>query len=438
MESKHHLRWIAATAALLAGCAADRQYPAPVLPSSTQLAAVDNGATERATVFSAPHIPAAAPVPRNVLVLSGGGMNGAYTAGVLKGWTASGTRPQFDVVTGVSTGALIAPFAFLGTECDAALEQLYTSMRQENIFRLRLVFFDSLASSEPLARQIAATATPEILQKIAAAHGQGRRLYVGTTNLDTKQLVVWDMGAIAARNTPESSSLFQKVLLASCSVPGLLPPVPIDVEIDGRRFTELHVDGGVTACLFLRPAMIGIGAGGPLPPHMRPSIWVIVAGKLRQAAAPAKRELFSIAGQSINTVLQAKMEGELTRLFLLARYAKADFKLAGIPQDYDLPADAMSFRPSAMRQLFDEGYGGGKDGTAWQSSPPGFEEQMRSPPRSDTRFVTVHAALPSSWTPDKIRIVVDDGYPAPLGNEAAAATSDRQPRRLPPADARPF
>jgi hypothetical protein len=438
MSSKHGLRWIAATAVLLAGCAAERQYPAPPVSSSTQLVAIDGQAVEGATIFGAPGNPAGSPVPRNVLVLSGGGANGAYTAGVLKGWAAAGTRPPFDVVTGVSTGALIAPYAFLGAEYDAELERLYTSMRRESIFLPRLLLLDSIVSSEPLQQQIAAGATPETLQKIAEAHRQGRRLYVGTTNLDAKQLVVWDMGAIAARNTPESGGLFQKVLLASCSVPGLLPPVPIDIEIDGRRFTELHVDGGVTASLFLRAAMIGIGPGSSLPPHMRPSIWVIVAGKLRQAAAPAKRELFSIAGQSLNTVLQAKMEGELTRLFMLARYAKADFRLAGIPQDYDLPGDAMSFQPSAMRQLFDEGYRGGKEGTAWQSCPPGFEAQMLSPPRSGTRFVAVHTAPSASWTPDRIRIVVDDSDPVPFGNEAATATGDRQPRRLPPADARSF
>jgi predicted acylesterase/phospholipase RssA len=137
-----------------------------------------------------------------VLVLSGGGMNGAYSAGVLKGWTASGARPRFDVVTGISTGALIAPYAFLGSEYDAELERLYTSMRQENVFRPRLLWFDSLVSSEPLEKAIAAGATPEIRQKIAEAHRQGRRLYVGTTNLDTKSLIVWDLGAIAARGTP--------------------------------------------------------------------------------------------------------------------------------------------------------------------------------------------------------------------------------------------
>jgi hypothetical protein len=341
-------------------------------------------------------------------------MNGAYTAGVLKGWTTSGMRPPFEVVTGISTGALVAPYAFLGPAYDAELEQLYTSMRRENVFRPRPPLFDSIASSEPLEQQIAARATPDILGHIADAHRQGRRLYVGTTNLDTKRLVVWDIGAIAARNTPESRLLFQKVLLASCSIPGLLPPVSIDVEIDGRRFTELHVDGGVTASVFLQPAMIGIGPDGALPPDAnRMSIWVIVAGKLHQTAAPTKRELFSIAGESMNTVLQAKTEGELTRLFILARYVGANFKLAGIPQDYDVPGDAMSFDPQVMRGLFDVGFRGGQDGTAWRSIPPGVETAWAAIPRSDTRFVTPSAvSSPDPWTPQRTRISLDGAQSA--------------------------
>jgi hypothetical protein len=370
--------------------------------------------SEAGAVAIAPDSRGRAIVPKNVLVLSGGGMNGAYTAGVLKGWTASAMRPPFEVVTGISTGALVAPYAFLGPAYDAELEQLYTSMRRENVFRPRPPLFDSIASSEPLEQQIAARATPEILGRIAEAHRQGRRLYVGTTNLDTKRLVVWDMGAIAARNTPESRMLFQKVLLASCSIPGLLPPVSIDVEIDGQRFTELHVDGGVTASVFLEPTMIGIGPDGGMPPDAKGiSIWVIVAGKLQQITAATKRELLSIAGESMNTVLQAKTEGELTRLFILARYVGADFKLAGIPQDYDVPGDAMSFDPQVMRGLFDVGFRGGRDGTAWRSIPPGVETAWAAIPRSDTRFVTRSAASsPDSWTPRRIRTTLDGAQSA--------------------------
>jgi hypothetical protein len=392
MRSKHYVRWIAATAVLVSGCAATRQYPTPPILPATRFVEVSEPAVNGASQAN-PHSLTPVTVPRNVLVLSGGGMNGAYTAGVLKGWTASGTRPQFDVVTGISTGALAAPYAFLGPEYDAELERLYTSMRQENIFHPHLLWLDSLVSSEPLEQQIAAAATPEVLQMIADAHRQGRRLYVGTTNLDTKSLVVWDLGAIATRNTPESRTLFQKVLLASCSVPGLLPPVPIDIEVDGKRFTELHVDGGVTACAFLQPAMLGIGPNGEQPPERHSmSIHVVIAGKLQQMAAPAKRELFSIVGESMNTVLQAKMEGELTKLFLLSRYVNADFKLTGIPQEYEMSGNNMSFDQHTMRGLFDIGYRCATNGTAWHPVPPGLKKDMMTMPRTNIRFTSAPGA----------------------------------------------
>jgi hypothetical protein len=194
------------------------------------------------------------------------------------------------------------------------------------------------------------------------------------------------------------------------------------------------VDGGVTACVFLQPAMMGIGPNGEIPSDAHPaSIHVLIAGKLHQTAAPTKRELFAISGDSMNAVLQAKMEGELTRLFLLARYAKADFKLAGIRQDYKMPGTSMSFDPLVMRDVFEEGCRGGKDGTAWQSSPPVLED-LFSLPRSDTRFATVRGAIASNaWTPSEIRVTLDDNHSAPAQNNAIPAANDPQLQRLPPA-----
>ena len=318
-----------------------------------------------------------------------------------------------------------SPLRLFGARVRRELERLYTSMRQENVFRPRLLWLDSVVSSEPLEQQIAASTTPEILQKIADAHRQGRRLYVGTTNLDTKSLVVWDLGAIAARNTPESRTLFQKVLLASCSVPGLLPPVPIDIEVDGKRFTELHVDGGVTACVFLQPAMLGIGPNGEQPSEANTTtVYAIVAGKLHQTAAPTKRELFSIAGESMNAVLQAKMEGELTTLFMLARYARANFKLTGIPQDYETPGSNMSFDQKVMRGLVDEGVRAGRDGTAWRSFPPGLEKVMMTMPRTDIRFAAVRGVpSPNSLTPDRITITLGNAHPTNAPDNTATRPS---------------
>jgi hypothetical protein len=231
-----------------------------------------------------PTSPAAA--RRNVLALSGGGMYGAYTAGVLKGWTASGKRPTFDVVTGISTGSLIAPFAFLGPEYDDFLRERYTNVRSSDIYRMRswlaVPWSDSIADSAPLRRMIAKEIDEPLLAKVAAAHAQGRRLYVGTTSLDSKRLVVWDMGAIASSNRPGKVELFRDVVLASCSVPGVLPPVSIDVSVDGERSSELHADGGVTASIFADFSMLraarppGAQASSGLPEGA--NVHAIVAG----------------------------------------------------------------------------------------------------------------------------------------------------------------
>ena len=175
------------------------------------------------------------------------------------------------MVTGVSTGSLIAPFAFLGPDYDDLLERSYTGVRPGDLYRLRyptsLLWSDSLADAEPLRRRVEAEITPDVIARVARAHASGRRLYIGTTNLDTKSLVVWDLGAIAAGDDPHKVSLFREVILASCAIPGLLPPVPITVGVNGRPRSELHVDGGVNTSLFLPPSVLGIAAAkrGPLP-----------------------------------------------------------------------------------------------------------------------------------------------------------------------------
>ncbi len=194
------------------------------------------------------------------LALSGGGMYGAYSVGVLTGWTAAGNRPTFDSVTGVSTGSLVATYAFLGTEYDPQMVKLYTTVSDRDIYRRRprpaILFSDSAASSEPLKCIIEAQVDDALLAAVARAHQCGRRLFVGTTNIDTRRLVVWDMGAIASSGRPDAKELYRTILLASASVPGFFPPVPIAVEVNGRRFTEMHVDGGATTGVFLRASTL--------------------------------------------------------------------------------------------------------------------------------------------------------------------------------------
>jgi len=198
--------------------------------------------------------------PASLLAISGGGDAGAFAAGLLAGWTASGTRPQFRVVTGISAGALIAPFAFLGPQYDDAIRSVFTSVRSEDVFHSRSMLIglasDGMADSEPLSRLVAKYVTPQILSAVAEEYAKGRVLEIGTTDLDAGRPVTWNMGAIAASDAPGALDLFRKIMIASTSIPGEVSPVMIDVEVDGRNFQEMHVDGGVITQVFLYPPRI--------------------------------------------------------------------------------------------------------------------------------------------------------------------------------------
>jgi predicted acylesterase/phospholipase RssA len=351
---------------------------------------------------SGPRASSQGPPTRNVLALSGGGMYGSYSAGVLKGWSASGTRPKFDVVTGISTGSLIAPFAFLGSEYDDFLERRYTSVRASDVYRRRylsVLWSDSLADSEPLRRLIEAELTDDVLDRIAEAHAQGRRLYVGTTNLDTKRLTVWDMGAIASSTRPGRAELFRSVVLASCSVPGVLPPVSIDVSVDGRHSTELHADGGVTASVFTDIYMLSDAkpkeAGAPSSLGGA-NVYALVAGKLYPDPGHVQRRLLSVSGQSLSTVLQARAEGDLMRLFLMATLSGGKFQLASVPEDTPVSVNMLDFDPVIMRKLFQIGYTFAARGEPWRDTPPGVEPDEQRLPRSGVHFAIDPAVLPGA------------------------------------------
>lgn len=380
---------------LSSGCAAPRAVPPPEL---TQLASADSHlAVARsdlpnnlAQLLHSPLSPAAAdqhsatPV-RNILVLSGGGRDGAYSAGVLAGWSAAGSRPPFDVVTGISTGALIAPLAFLGARYDQYLSDSYTKVHTEDIYRRRpylsLLWSESFADSAPLRHRIDAQVTDAFLAEIAQAHAAGRRLYVGTTNLDTGRLVLWDLGAIAAGTDPDKRELFRKVLLASCSIPGLLPPVPIEIDVHGKRYTELHVDGGVSASMFLTPYMaLGDQTGA------RTNVYVIVAGKLSSEPRSVERRLIAVSGESLQKLLTAQTRGDLLRTFLLTRLTGGHFAVTSVPQELAVTQDNTRFNMDEMRNLFDAGYARATDGTAWRSTPPGVSPEEWAWPRTGTSF----------------------------------------------------
>ncbi len=324
--------------------------------------------------------PAVLPPKRNILVLSGGGSYGAYSAGVLVGWSHTGTRPAFDVVTGISTGALIAPLAFLGEPYDCEIENLYTTLRTQDIFRLkktvRSIFSEGLADSSPLGKKIEQLATPELLREIAAEHAKGRRLYIGTTELESRRAVVWDMGEIATRGTPDDAALFRKVLLASASIPGVFPPVTIPVTIDGKPYTERHVDGGVTQALFLRPPVIKPeDQAEPGRASLYGSdLHIIVAGKLFADASLTPLRVLNITAGSVSTLIYAQTRGDLLKLYTGAILTGMNYKLAAIDPDFVTTASAYEFEPKEMTKLFREGYRQATSERPWRTTPPGIEK----------------------------------------------------------------
>ncbi|MGZ3320185.1 MAG: patatin-like phospholipase family protein, partial [Xanthobacteraceae bacterium] len=230
------------------------------------------------------------------LAISGGGSDGAYGAGVLTGWTASGTRPEFSVVTGVSIGALIAPFAFLGPRYDEEVHKNFTTIGAADIFEDRTTR-DSLFDFWPLKRLVEDRITAKLLSEIAAEHARGRRLFVVTTNLDSGRRVVWNMGAIASRGDEAALKLFREVLLASSSIPGFFSPVLIEVEANGKKFHEMHSDGTLTAPFFVMPESMLSASGGAGKPFSQ--LYVIVNSKLGPEFSMPDRNIPGVLGRSI-------------------------------------------------------------------------------------------------------------------------------------------
>lgn len=340
-----------------------------------------------------------AEAPRNILALSGGGMYGAFSVGVLNGWSEAGCRPTFDVVTGVSTGALIATYAFLGPSYDDELKRLFTTTCDRDIYRRRgplsLLRADSVATSEPMKQLIENQITSEVLAGVAEAHARGRRLYVGTTNLDTRRLIVWDMGAIASRG---EAQLYRDVILASASIPGFFPPVRIDVEVNGRPYTEMHADGGVTTQVFVQRAMLGLQ---PIDErHDKPcgpsAVWVISAGKLRADPSCTGTRTLEIGMNALNGMIYTQTRNDIRRIAGLAREAKAEFRLTAVPQSFRVGPSDQLFDPPVMQKLFDIGYTHGSSGAkAWRSEPPEPDEIESSKPRSGTQFVAPEILAPA-------------------------------------------
>ncbi|MGB7292450.1 MAG: patatin-like phospholipase family protein [Thermodesulfobacteriota bacterium] len=314
------------------------------------------------------------------LAISGGGDDGAFGAGLLIGWTAAGNRPEFKAVTGISTGALIAPFAFLGPAYDPQLKEVYTNVSPKDILKRRsilsAIFKDSMADNAPLFQLMKKHINQEMLAAIAAEHEKGRLLLIATTDLDAQRAVIWNMGKIAASGHPNALELFQRILLASAAIPAVFPPTLIEVEANGKTFQEMHVDGGAMAQVFMYPPSLGVKMRAlqktkGLSRERR--LYIIRNARLDPNWAQTERRTMSIAGRAISSLIQTQGIGDLYMIYLTAERDGVDYNLAYIPETFKA-LHKEDFDTEYMRQLFDVGYKLAVNGYPWAKTPPGFVE----------------------------------------------------------------
>lgn len=317
------------------------------------------------------------PPVSNLLAISGGAADGAFGAGLLVGWSDVGTRPVFDLVTGVSSGALIAPFAFLGHEHDGQLRDIFTKYGRKDIFTYNvhgLIEGSALADDEPLTKLIEKYVDEAFLQEIAKARLNGRILLIGTTNLDTQRPVLWDMGRIAMSRDRDALGLFRKILLASATLPGVFPPVRIQVRVGGQSYDELHVDGGITRQVFIAPSIFSFASHDHQSgrPATKSRLFVIRNGKIDPEWQSVSENVVSITQRSISTLIKNQGIGDLYRIYSITKRDGIDFNLASIPPDFSETSDE-PFDQKYMIALFDRGYNLASHNYSWVKAPPGME-----------------------------------------------------------------
>jgi len=313
------------------------------------------------------------------LVLSGGGAYGAFGAGFLNGWSESGSRPHFRVVTGVSTGALIAPLAFVGPKYDERLKTAYTTVSTRDILDvsgvLQLLWGESYAKTKPLVKTIEQQVDEHVLAEIAAEHAKGRRLYIGTTNLDAQRFMIWDMGAIASSGRPDALELFRKVMLASASIPGAFPPVFIEVEVDGETYDEMHVDGGVSAEMFgYNNLLFKESSYAERLRAEHCSLYILRNGKFAREPAQIPRRVTKIAPRSLMTLMKAHSWMGMFRLHAIAEEDGVDFNYVSIPADYEFGGNEL-FDRDEMNRLYHLGFEMAQSGDPWGKSWPGSRHE---------------------------------------------------------------
>jgi len=312
--------------------------------------------------------------PLTIMVLSGGGENGAFGAGVLVGWSEKGTRPEFTIVTGVSAGAIIAPFAFLGSQYDDELKSALLGINPDVIVDERSIlgalFGDAYTEGNKLLAYIDLVITDAMIDEIAVQHNKGRRLLIGTSNLDASRPVTWDIGAIASSREPNRYQLVRQLIVASASIPGFFPPQFIEVKLNGESFYEMHVDGGVTRELFYDPLKFDYRALHKIMKSKQPGqVYIIRNGRLRPAASITPHKIAAIMSKSMDSLIASQSLGDAYRAYIGAQRDGMGFNLAYVTDEFVDKPDHEMFDAEHMQTLFEHARDKVKESNFWLKSP---------------------------------------------------------------------
>jgi hypothetical protein len=320
--------------------------------------------------------------PLNVLVMSGGGKYGAFTAGILNGWTAAGDRPSFDIATGISSGALVATLAYLGPKYDQKMADYFTRLQRSDVYELDILrglrAGTYVMNADPLVAILRGAITDEFMCDLQAAHAEGRRLYVATAEVQTNRVAVWDMGAIASSGRQDARELIIKILTAACIPPAVVKPVEIAVEINGVRYCEMHADGGNMVQSFVKsPAGIPTGS----------NFWILSAGKYYRDPPENAPRLLQLFGGAVSNSLYALFRADLMKLYALCAVTKSNFRMLALAQDFKVSTSAFAFDPAELQRLYWTGYQMTAHGAQWRTAPPDTLPGEATPPRIGTQFI---------------------------------------------------
>ena len=341
---------------------------------------VDNIVRRRALALGKLHaaqIARGEPIKETVLALSGGGADGAFGAGLLKGWSDRGDRPEFTVVTGISTGAVLAVFAFLGPDYDDEMEEVYTTYKTDQL--ITRTIFSALTGGSAFTDTrryrglIEKYVDAEVIARIAEGHRQGRVLMIGTTNLDASRPVIWNISGIAASGHPDAPRLIHDVIQASSAIPAAFPPVLIPVETpDGKKYDEMHVDGGATQqVMFISPQVPMLEIDQGVGAHFDRTMYVVINNSLQKPYEPVRPRVLSIAEKAASSLIGGSGSGDIYKIFAIAERDHIDLNVIAIPPTWNMEASE-PFDPVYMKALFDLGAEYGRAGDRWLPRPRDF------------------------------------------------------------------